>query len=347
MSIEVKQVPTPKGEVSLVRITNSSGAWVELTSIGAGVMAVAVPDRSGHLDDVAIGYENIEDYFGDGPGSGKIPGRYANRIGLGQFTLDGVTYQIPVNNGPNSCHTGEGGFHNRNWTLVSAQGDTAQFRYVSADGECGFPGNLTVTATYRWTDDNSLELTLHAVTDKATVLNLTNHTYWNLSGHDSGSVLNHELKLNSSHFLVTDRYLLPTGELAPVAGTPMDFTTSKAIGRDINQEFTPLKYGKGYDHCWAADGADGSIREMAVLHDPVSGRTLRVSSDQPAAQVYTGNWLTGSPRGKGGIEYRDYDAVAIECQNYPDAPNKPTFPNAVLRPGEEYLRHIVYSFSAE
>ncbi len=347
MSIEVKEVVTSKGTDALVRIQNSSGAWVELTTIGAGVVAVCVPDRNGHLDDVAIGYENIEDYYGDGPGSGKIPGRYANRIGLGRFTLDGVTYQIPVNNGPNSCHTGVEGFHNRHWTLVKAEGDTAQFRYVSADGECGFPGTLTVTATYRWTENNSLELTLQAHTDKPTVLNLTNHTYWNLSGHDAGSVLDHELKLNSSHFLETDQYLLPTGVLTPVAGTPMDFITAHSIGSRIKEDYTPLRYGKGYDHCWVADGADGSIREIAVLHDRRSGRTLRVSSDQPAVQIYTGNWLTGSPRGKGSVEYDDYDAVAIECQNYPDAPNQPSFPNAVLRPGQEYLRHIIYSLSAE
>lgn len=341
----VKTVTTPKGDVTLVTLTNASGARCIVGSVGAGVIALEAPDTNGNLKDVVLGYDDVAAYFGDGPAAGKTPGRYANRIAGGHFSLLGKDYTLPINNGPNCNHGGNEGFHNRNWTLVDHSAAKAVFQYRSADGEAGFPGNLTATVTYEWTDSFELKITLQATTDATTVVNLTNHTYWNLAGHDSGTVLDHILQLNASTFLPTDDTLIPTGQKMPVEGTPMDFRKPKAFGADMHADFPALRYGKGYDNCWPIDGADGSLRMAARLHHQPSGRTLTVLTDQPAVQVYGGNWLAGSPANKAGGFYSDYDGVAIECQNYPDAPNKPQFPSAVLAPGELYERHIVFNLN--
>ena len=344
--ISTESVPSSQGTVTLVTLTNAAGAKCVLSTIGAGVVALEAPDSKGQLADVVLGYANPTDYLGDGPGCGKVHGRYANRIAHGRFKLDGKEYQLPVNLPPHCLHGGSGGIQNHIWTLGTTTPDSAEFKYVSADGECGFPGELTIVALYEWTDQFELRLKLRATTNATTVLNLTNHTYWNLGGHNSGSILNHLLQLNAGNYLPSDSTLIPTGELAPVEGTPMDFRTAKPIGRDMNTDFEALRNGKGYDHCWAIDGADGTLRQAATLTHPTSGRTLTVLTDQPGMQVYGGNWLQGCPRGKDGYHYRDYDGVAIECQNYPDAPNKPQFPSAILRPGEEYLNTIIFRFSA-
>ena len=348
MIADITSTPTEHGEVKTVTIVNASGASVQLISVGAGVRSLTVPDRNGKMADVVLGYGNVTDYFGDGPAAGKVPGRYANRIARGKFTLDGVEYRLPINNGPNTCHSGAEGFHNRNWTLEQAEGNTVVFGYVAADGECGFPGTLTVRAIYSWSDDNTLSLRLEATTDKATVVNLTNHTYWHLGGFDSPDALAHELWLAASRYLPTDATLVPTGALDAVAGTPMDFTTPKPLGRDIRADFPTLRYGKGYDNCWVLDEAgDGRINTAASLYHAASGRLLTVATDQPAVQVYTGNWLEGCPSGKHDEVFHDYAAVAIECQNFPDAPNRPEFPSAVLRPGEKYVRNIVFALSVK
>lgn len=336
---------TKKGDITLLTITNASGASVTLSTIGAGIVSVNVPDREGRMADVVLGYADPADYMADGPCAGKIPGRFANRIAKGRFTVGGREYQLAINNGPNALHGGPTGFQNRMWTVDKAEGDTVVLTYVSADGEEGYPGELKVTATYRWTDANELSLDLRAVTDSDTVINLTNHTYFNLSGHDSGSVLDHELWLAASRYLPTDDTLIPTGELADVTGTPMDFTSAKPLGRDIKADFPALNYGKGYDNCFVIDGADGTLRDVARLTDHVSGRTMTVATTQPGVQVYTGNWLAASPINKSGRSYNDYEGVAIECQALPDAPNKPQFPSAVLRPGEEYHHIIVFRFN--
>ncbi len=345
---EIKVTPTEQDEVKTVTVVNAGGASVQLVSVGAGVRSLTVPDRDGNMADVVLGYSNVADYFGDGPAAGKVPGRYANRIARGTFTLDGVEYHLPINNGPNTCHSGNEGFHNRNWTLEQAEGNTVVFSYVAADGECGFPGTLTVRAIYIWTDNNVLSLRIEAVTDKPTVVNLTNHTYWHLGGFDSADALGHELWLAASRYLPTDSTLVPTGEPDSVKGTPMDFTVAKTIGRDIRCDFPALRYGKGYDNCWVLDeGTDGKMHVAATLYHPASGRLLTVSTDQPAVQVYTGNWLEGCPAGKNGEVFHDYAAVAIECQNFPDAPNRPDFPSAVLRPGEIYVRNIEFTLSVK
>lgn len=335
---------TNKGDITLLTIVNASGASVTLSTLGAGIVSVNVPDREGRMADVVLGYADPADYMADGPCAGKIPGRYANRIAKGRFSVGGREYQLAINNGPNALHGGPTGFQNRLWTVEKVEGDTVEFSYTSSDGEEGYPGQLKVTATYRWNDANELSLDLRAVTDSETVVNLTNHAYFNLGGHDSGSVLAHELWLGASRYLPTDDTLIPLGELSPVGGTPMDFTVAKPLGRDIKADFPALNYGKGYDNCFVIDGADGTLRDVARLTDPVSGRTLTVATTQPGVQVYTGNWLAGSPANKAGRSYDDYDGVAIECQNFPDAPNRPGFPPAVLRPGEEYHQTIVFRF---
>ena len=339
---------TPDGkEIFRYTITNAKGASVQLGSVGAAIVSINVPDKDGKLADVVIGYPNALDYFADGPCSGKIPGRYANRIAKGHFTLDGKEYTLPVNNGPNHLHGGPNGFQNQVWDSRIVD-NAVEFMYFSEDGEAGFPGNLKVVAHYSWSEDNELTLTLTAETDAPTVVNLTNHAYFNLAGEGSGTVLNHLMKLNASTWLPTDETLIPLGRVDDVAGTPMDFVNEKPIGRDIQADFPALKYGKGYDNCYLIDDAmPGQLAVAAELKDPVSGRTLRVLTTQPAVQIYTGNWLKGCPVGKSGHAYEDYDAVAIECQHTPDAPNQPDFPSTVLRPGETFKEAIIWAFDAE
>ena len=338
---------SPEGkEIYRYTLKNASGAYVQLGSVGAAIVSIVVPDRNGVLGDVVIGYPNALDYFADGPCSGKIPGRYANRIAKGKFTLDGKEYTLPVNNGPNHLHGGPQGFQNKVWDSRIVD-DAVEFLYDAADGEAGYPGNLKVVAHYRWGEDNALQLTLTAESDQATVLNLTNHVYFNLDGEGSGSVLKHKLELNASQWLPTDETLIPQGAPQDVAGTPMDFVEAKPIGQDIQADFPALKYGKGYDNCYLIDGAQpGQLTTAAELWGPVSGRHLEVLTTQPAVQVYTGNWLAGCPAGKSGRAYQDYDAVAIECQHCPDSPNRPDFPSTELRPGEVYKEAIIWAFDA-
>lgn len=348
MKITKRIVTSPEGDITLFRIENRSGASVELSSLGAGITSVIVPDKFGTLGEVALGYGNPDDYMSDGPCMGKIPGRYANRIAKGHLEVEGKTYQLNINNGPNALHGGPGGFQNHIWGAELIP-NGVRFTYVSKDGEENYPGNLTVTAQYSWSEDNELTLVMEAHTDSPTVVNLTNHAYFNLEGAESGSVLKHKLQLKASHYLPTDDTQIPTGELAPVEGTPMDFRTPKEIGIDIHADFKPLKIGKGYDHCWALDQWEkGKLMEGAVmLAAPSSGRVLTISSTQPGVQVYTGNWLSGSPLNRAGKSYEDYDGVAIELQGFPDAPNKPEFPSQELKPGDKYTETIKFAFSVE
>ncbi len=334
-------------EIFLYTIKNESGAFVRLTSVGAGIVSIVVPDKDGKLADVALGYTKAEDYFADGPCSGKCPGRYANRIANGKFTLDEVEYTLPVNNGPNHLHGGPEGFQNQVWESRIVDG-AVEFMYFSEDGEAGYPGNLKVVAHYEWNDDNALKLTFTAETDKATVINLTNHVYFNLNGEGNGDILDHELKLNSSVYLPTDETLIPLGEADPVAGTPMDFQEYKKIGAEIKEDFPALKYGKGYDNCFMInDYVPGQLQVAANLYSSQSGRTLEVLTTQPGVQIYTGNWLEGCPVGKCGRSYHDYEGVAIECNHCPDSPNEPSFPSTVLRPGEVFQEAIIWEFSVK
>lgn len=336
---------SPDGkEIFRYTMRNATGAYVQVASIGAALVAVCVPDRDGRLGDVVLGYRDPMSYFGDDPCAGKIPGRYANRIAGGRFVLDGKEYRLPVNNGPNHLHGGPEGFQNKVWESRIVN-DGVEFMYYSEDGEMGYPGALKVVARYDWSEENELRLTLTAECDAPTVVNLTNHTYFNLNGEGSGSVLGHELMLNASEYLPVDETLIPTGDSEPVAGTPMDFVTAKPIGRDIDADFPALRYGKGYDSCWVIDGAgNGQLQSVAELYSPESGRLLEVLSTQPGVQIYTGNWLSGCPEGKSGNNYGDYDGVAIECQHFPDSPNRPDYPSTVLRPGEVFEEAIIFAF---
>lgn len=336
---------TSKGDVHIYEITNSNGASVRLSEIGAGIVSIIVPDKEGKLADVVLGYPNPEDYFEDGPCAGKCPGRYANRIAKGHFTLDDKEYILPINNACNHLHGGPDGFQNQIWESRIVD-DAVEFMYFSEDGEAGYPGNLKVIAHYEWTEDNELELTFTAQTDAPTVLNLTNHCYFNLNGEGSGTVLNQQLRLNASAYLPTDETLIPLGESETVLGTPMDFLKFKELGKDIEEDFTALKYGKGYDNCYLIDDYEPEqLQKAAELYSPISGRKLEVSTTQPAVQIYTGNWLKGCPVAKCGKSYFDYEGVAIECQHCPDAPNQPDFESTVLRPGEIFSEAIIFAFS--
>lgn len=344
----MKTTERKEGDITLIRLENDHGAYVELSTLGAGIVALGVPDRNGNIENVALTYSDPADYMADGPCMGKVPGRYANRIAKGRFSIGDKEYHLAVNNGPNALHGGPTGFQNRIWDAHLIPGGV-RFSYVSADGEEGYPGQLSVTAEYVWSENDVLDLYLRATTDKPTIINLTNHTYWNLKGATAGSILDHEMRLKAHRYLPTDNTLIPTGEMAPVAGTPMDFTTPKQLGKEIKNDFPALNYGKGYDACWVIDGyKEGHYMDDAVrLKDPDSGRILSVGTTQPGVQVYTGNWLEGSPKGSDGHSYHDYDGVAIECQGLPDAPNQPSFPSQHLLPGQVYDHHIRLTFTTE
>lgn len=336
---------TDEGEaIVLYTMRNASGAEVSLTNVGAAVVAVKVPDKNGVFADVSLGYDDCRSYIGDGPSMGKTPGRYANRIAKGHFVLDGKEYWLACNNGPNHLHGGTGGFGNQIWQS-RVETNRVVFFYVSPDGDQGYPGEVSAEVVYDWDDGCALEITLLAHAAAPTVVNLTNHAYFNLKGEDKGNVLDHILTLNADNYLPTDETQIPTGEVAPVKGTPMDFVSGKTLGQDINADFPALKIGNGYDHCWVVNGGgEGAIVQAAELYEPVSGRVLTISTDQPGVQVYTGNFLQGSPKAKGGRNYMNRDGVAIECQGFPDAPNQPQFPSQRLDAGEIYERHIIYKF---
>lgn len=344
MKIEEKTFDTKIGKIKWVTLTNAKGAEVVLSALGAGIVAIKLPDADGKLTDVVIGYDDPEAYLADGPCAGKTPGRYANRIAEGHLEIDGNVYNLPINNGPNHLHGGPDGFQNKIWNC-EVEGNKVVFTLDSPDGDSGYPGNLHATVTYEWDDNNSLTIDYKAVTDKSTVVNLTNHAYFNLDGHGEGKCLDHVLKLNCSKWLPTSESLIPFGEMADVEGTPMDFREEHVIGSRMTDDFEAIRIGKGYDHCWVADVHDGTLREIATLRSEKSGRKLTVSTTQPGVQVYTGGWLEGCPAGKDGAVYHDFSAVAIECQGCPDAPNKPNFPSQKLNPGEEYHQVIRFSFN--
>lgn len=336
---------TPEGE-GIIRYTmrNEQGAYVQLSNYGATILSVVVPDRNGKLDDVVLGYRDAEGYFFDGPAMGKSVGRYANRIALGRMTIEGEKYQLEINNGQNHLHGGTKNFANRVWES-RVETNRVVMSLTSEDGDQKFPGELAVEAIFDFDEENQLEITYLAKTDRTTVVNLTNHAYFNLNGESSGSVLDHELQLNTSRVLEMSPTQIPTGEWLDVAGTAQDFRSFRRIGEGIESEFNHIRDFKGYDHPFPIDGWKKHILgEVGALRSTVSGRLMKVYSSQPSVMIYTGNWLEGSPASKSGKGYSDYDGVAIECQNYPDAPNRPEFPSALLQPGELYCEKIVYRF---
>ena len=336
---------TPEGEaIVLYTIRNANGCEVQLCNIGASIVSVKSPDREGNIDDIVLGYKDAMSYFGDGAASGKSVGRVANRIAKGKMTVDGVEYSLEINNGPNHLHGGSKGFANQLWE-GRVETNRVVFSRTSPDGEQNYPGELYVEAGYYFSDDNELEITYVAKSDKNTVVNLTNHVYWNLAGEGSGkTILDHELQLNCSRVLEMDPTQIPTGEYIDVKGTPQDFTSWRKFGDEILSEFNHMKDFKGYDHFFVLDGWQPNIlSKVGELRHEASGRKVEVLSSQAGAMVYTGNWLEGGcPVTKSGGRYQDYSGVAIECQNYPNAVNEPRFPSIELKEGDTYCQKIVF-----
>ena len=337
---------------ALYTLKNRNGMVVQITNFGAKIVSIFVPGRDGSFEDVVLGYESIDEYIKGNPYFGAICGRYANRIANGKFVIDGATYQLPVNNGPNSLHGGPEGFNNQVFdakgVISSPDGELLEMVYVSKDGEMGYPGTLALKVTYTVTDSNELRLDFEAETDRATHVNIASHSFFNLAGEGNGDILKHELTINADRFTPVSDVLIPTGELTAVEATPMDFRKPEIIGKRIDDEFDQLSYGKGYDHNWVINRKKpGELTLAAVYFDPGSHRTMEVHTTQPGMQLYTGNWLDGSDKGKGGKSYGMRSALCLETQNYPDSPNKPGFPSTLLRPGEIYKNTCLYKFSVK
>ena len=337
--------------VSLYTLTNARGAQVKITNYGGIVTSVLVPDRRGRLGDVALGFNTITGYQSpayrkSGPYFGALIGRYGNRIANGKFSLDGETYKLFVNNGPNSLHGGKVGFDKKVWTAATTKarhGVGLALSYVSVDGEEGYPGTLTTHVVYTWTDDDALRISYTATTDKDTVFNPTNHSYFNLDGEGSGTILNTRLTVNADRFTPVDKTQIPTGALRSVAGTPFDFRRSHSIGERIDKPDAQLAIGKGYDHNYVLNGS--GLRLAVRAYSPKSGRVLTVYTDQPGIQLYTGNFLDGTLTGKSGRRYNRRGGFALEAQHFPDSPNHPKFPTTELKPGEVYHQTTIDQFS--
>ncbi len=339
---------TYKGkEVSLFTLTNSNGNVLKLSSFGARIIWIEVPDRNGKKENVTFGFDTFDGMINGDPYFGSVVGRYANRIAKGKFTLDGVEYTLALNNGPNSLHGGPGGWHSVVWDgeeVRNSQSPAVKFTYHSPDMEEGYPGNMHVEVTYTWTDKDEIIIDYLCTTDKKTVLNITNHAYFNLQGAGNGDILGHELMINASRFVAVDSTLIPTGELRPVEGTPFDFKTPHTVGERIEEDYDQLKLGKGYDHTFVLDNVNEVI---ATVYDPSTGRFMEVFTDQPGVQFYCGNFLNGTLKGHGGKPYIYRSGLCLETGHYPDSPNHPDFPTTVLNPGETFKSRTVYRFSVK
>jgi aldose 1-epimerase len=352
-SLSVSRAPfgtLPDGRaVELFTLTNAHGVEIRAMTYGAIITAIYTPDRNGRRDDIVLGFDSVAGYLSGSPYFGAVVGRYANRIAGGHFTLDGVTYTLARNNGPNSLHGGLRGFDKVLWSAEPVRSDSAvgvRLRYTSPDGEEGYPGTLQVQVTYTLTAHDELIVDYDATTDKATPLNLSQHTYWNLHGHGQGDILDHVLSLDASRYTPVDSTLIPTGEIAPVAGTPFDFRTPAAVGARIDAANEQLGFGHGYDHNWVLDQPrPGILSHAARLVDPVSGRAIDVSTTEPGIQFYAGNFLDGTIKGKGGQVYGHRGALCLETQHFPDSPNHPNFPPTILRPGQRYQSRTIVTFS--
>jgi aldose 1-epimerase len=342
---------TPDGrQVDSYTLTSSRGAEVRAINFGGNIMSLSVPDRDGKSANIVLGFDSLEEYFVNAPSFGAIIGRYAGRIAEGKFTLDGVTYSLPINNRTNSIHGGIRGFSKVLWHAVpfeNTEGKGVVFRYLSKDGEEGYPGNLNAKVTYMLTENNALIFDYEATTDKATPLNFTQHTYFNLAGDGAGDVLGHEVMLNADHFTVLNSTLIPTGEVRSVMGTPLDFTRTKPIGLRIHDAYEQLTLARGYDHNFVINRNGGGLQLAARVYEPGSGRVLEVLTTEPAVQFYTANFLDGAISRKQGYAYQQRSGLCLETQHFPDSPNHPNFPSTILRPGETYRSRTVCKFSVE
>ena len=338
----------PDGQtIDLYTLNNSSGMRVAITNYGGRIVSLTVPDRTGKMDDVVLGFDDLAGYLANNPYFGALIGRYGNRIGGAKFTLDGKEYRLAANDGPNSLHGGLKGFDKVVWKAHEVPGNhpALELTYLSKDGEEGYPGNLKVKVVYTVMGNNSLQIDYSATTDKDTVLNLTNHSYFDLSGQGNGDILKTQMMINAGQFTPVDANLIPTGELRKVEGTPLDFRKSTAIGERIDGDDEQLKLGRGYDHNFVLDRGGHGLTLAARAVDQDSGRVLEVLTTQPGIQFYTGNFLDGTVHGKGGKVYGHRYAFCLETQHFPDSPNKPSFPSAELKPGQTYQETTVFKFS--
>ncbi len=339
--------------IKLYTLKNSSGAIVKITNYGAIVTSIIVPDRNGKMGDVALGYNRVEDYMNavDKPYFGAIVGRYGNRIAKGKFSIGSESYTLATNNGPNHLHGGVIGFDKVVWDAkpISAEGSNGvELSYLAKDKEEGYPGNLKLRVTYTWNNANELKVDYFATTDKQTPVNVTQHTYFNLKGEGNGDILGHELTLNADKYTPVDATMIPTGVIAPVSGTPLDFTTSKAIGKDIGSDHEQIKLGMGFDHNFVLNKTgEGTLTLAAKVYEPTTGRSLEVQTTEPGIQFYCGNFLDGRLKGKGGNPYIHRGGFCLETQHYPDSPNQPGFPSTILKPGSELKSTTTFKFSAK
>jgi aldose 1-epimerase len=348
-SASMKREPfgtAPGGEaVELITLTNAHGVELRAMTYGAIIVSLKVPDRTGTLGDVVLGYDSLAGYVKSSPYFGAVVGRYGNRIAKGHFTLDGKTYTLAVNNGPNSLHGGLKGFDKVVWRADTAKGNSVTFHYVSKDGEEGYPGTVTVSVTYTLTDANEVQISYEATTDKATPINVTQHSYFNLAG--TGDILAHKLTLSADHYTPVDTTLIPTGELAPVVGTPFDFTTPHNIGERIGADHQQIRFGGGYDHNFVINRVDSGLTLAATVQEPTSGRTLEVHTTEPGVQFYSGNFLDGKLTGKGGIVYKHRTGFCLETQHFPDSPNHASFPSTILKPGQVLRSRTTWKFGVD
>ena len=329
-------------------LTNANGVEVTLTNYGGRIVSVMVPDREGNMKDVVLGFDNVDDYVNVDNNFGATIGRYGNRIANGKITVEGVEYQLPQNNFGHTLHGGFEGFDKKVFQAEQINDQTVVFSYLSEDGEANFPGNLDVKVTMTLTDDNAIDLQYEATTDKETVVNLTNHTYFNLSGDGNNTILGDLLTIHADAFTPVDDTFMTIGEIAPVEGTPMDFRTPAAIGERIDQyDYEQLKNGDGYDHNWVLNTGGDVTQVAATVYSPVTGIQLDVYTNEPGVQVYTGNFLDGTVTGKNGAVYAKRNAICLETQKYPDSPNKPDWPSPYLKPGEKYSSRCIYKFSVQ
>ena len=334
--------------VDVFTLRNSAGVEMRAITYGGIITSLKVPDRSGAMGDIVLGFDSLDGYLKGHPFFGAIVGRYGNRIGKGRFTLDGTSYSLATNNGPNHLHGGVRGFDKFVWQAEPMSGRTGVvFSRTSPDGEEGYPGNLTLRVSYELTDRNELVVDYHATTDKATPVNLTQHSYFNLAGDGAGDILQHRVLINADRYTPVDGALIPTGELAPVKGTPFDFTTATPIGARIGDNNAQLKNGQGYDHNWVLNRNADGLSLAARVVEPASGRTLEVSTTEPGIQFYTGNFLDGTLTGKGGHVYQRRNGFCMETQHFPDSPNKPNFPSTIVKPGQEYSSKTVFTLGVE
>jgi aldose 1-epimerase len=332
--------------VEIYKLTNAHGIEARVMTYGATLVSLTAPDRSGHFKNIVLGFDSLAPYLAGVPYYGATVGRYANRIANGSFTLDGKTYQLAKNDGPNTLHGGKRGFDKRIWKaelLPASGGAGVRMTLVSAAGEEGYPGELTVQATYRLDEKDNLEIEYRATTTAPTPVNLANHAYFNLTGDPTVPVLDHVLTIHADRFTPVDATLIPTGELRPVAGTPFDFTTAHAVGARIADQDEQLRLGRGYDHNWVLNESPSGMALAAVVTDPGSGRSLEVRTTQPGVQFYTGNFMDGKPAAAGGSVYAHRTGLCLETQHFPDSPNQPKFPSTILRPGQRYVQKTIFS----